>query len=174
MRDEPGEVAAYDIQVECDDEFAAEVDVEAVAEAVRAALAHMAVERASVAVVVTDDEAVQELNREYRGVDAPTDVLSFAAHEGDLQIADAPAELRALLEESLGDVIIAFPYAQRQAIRFENPLPDELRLLAVHGTLHLLGYDHGTPEEEAELWALQEEILAPLGARGLSYRAHDE
>ena len=63
--------------------------------------------------------------------------------------------------------------AARQAERFGNSFAAELRLLTVHGVLHLLGYDHATLEEEAEMWALQEEILAPFGDRGLSQRDHD-
>jgi probable rRNA maturation factor len=60
----------------------------------------------------------------------------------------------------LGDIVIAVPYSQRQAQELGRSLRDELRLLIVHGVLHLLGYDHATPDDEARMWARQDEILA--------------
>ena len=172
---------AFDIAVQMDDTllgdaFAAQVDTDALADAVAAALRHAGLERAALSVVLTDDATVRHLNRAYRGVDAPTDVLSFAAQdegEGPAEPQGLPADLADLLDAELGDVIVALPYAARQAERFGNSFAAELRLLTVHGVLHLLGYDHATPEEEAEMWALQEEILAPFGDRGLSQRDHD-
>jgi probable rRNA maturation factor len=84
-----------------------------------------------------------------------------------------PPELAAELENYLGDLVIAYPYTADQAAHYQNSVPSELRLLAVHGTLHLLGYDHATPEEEATMWAAQEAALAPLGDHGLSQRNYD-
>jgi probable rRNA maturation factor len=164
----------YEISVEVDEEYAVSVDEGAVEAAAAATLAHEEIGDAEVVIVVTSDEEVQALNRAYRGVDAPTDVLSFAAQEGNDLILGAPQELTALLARSLGDVVIALPYATRQAALHGNSLDSELALLTVHGLLHLLGYDHATLEEEQAMWALQDEILAPLGAAGLSYRAHGE
>ena len=129
-----------------------------------------------VALVITDDEAVQALNRDYRGIDAPTDVLSFAAQEdaaGEPDL-DLPADLAAEIDRHLGDVIIAYPYAAHQAERFGNSVGAELRLLAIHGTLHLLGYDHATPEEEDAMWAEQEAILFPLGEASMARRNYEE
>ncbi len=150
------------------------IDAARLAEAVQAALADRGVDRGTVNVVLMDDAAVREMNRAYRGVDSPTDVLSFAAQEeGDddlLSDPDLPPELRAELADHWGDLVIAFPYAQRQAARYATPIQAELRLLCVHGTLHLLGYDHATPEEEAEMWAIQDAILAGLGDRGVGSR----
>lgn len=165
---------SYDISIEPDLAFADHVDAAALEEAVAALLRHEGLSTAALAIVITDDESVRALNRDYRGVDAATDVLSFAAHDGAEAFQDAPDDLRALLESTLGDVIIAFPYAERQAAHFGNPIDAELKLLAVHGVLHLLGYDHATEEEEAALWALQEAILAPLGVKGLSQRRYEE
>jgi probable rRNA maturation factor len=85
-----------------------------------------------------------------------------------------PPELAEELDRHLGDVVIAYPYAERQAQQFGNSAAAELRLLAVHGTLHLLGYDHASPEEEEEMWAVQEAILAPLGEATLARRTYDE
>ncbi len=109
----------------------------------------------SLTIVLTDDAAVQALNRQHRGVDTPTDILSFPAAALPETITDeAPY---------LGDLIIAFPYAQAQAEREKHALMDSLALLVVHGTLHLLGYDHDTPENRAAMWAEQAAALRQLG-----------
>jgi probable rRNA maturation factor len=113
-----------------------------------------------VSVVITDNEAVAALNLEYRGIDAPTDVLSFPSEP-------LPEELRDALDDEdaayLGDLVIAFPYASAQAEREQHALDDSLGLLVVHGTLHLLGYDHDTPERKAGMWAAQARALEALG-----------
>jgi probable rRNA maturation factor len=109
---------------------------------------------ASLSVVITTSEAVQTLNKQFRGVDAPTDVLSFPADAPPIQTEDEPPYL--------GDLIIAFPYAEAQATREKHPLQDSLALLVVHGTLHLLGYDHDTPENRAEMWQVQAAVLQEL------------
>jgi probable rRNA maturation factor len=95
------------------------------------------------------------VNRQFRGIDAPTDVLSFPADEPPIEIDDEPPYL--------GDLIIAYPYASEQAARQGHTLSDSLSLLVVHGTLHLLGYDHDTPEHRAEMWAAQDAALTALG-----------
>jgi probable rRNA maturation factor len=113
---------------------------------------------AALTVVITDDAAVAALNRQFRGVDAPTDVLSFPA--------DAPPMPDEIMENEppyLGDLIIAYPYASAQAGRLGHDLTDSLTLLVVHGTLHLLGADHDTPERRAAMWAAQERALTALG-----------
>jgi probable rRNA maturation factor len=110
----------------------------------------------TISVVVTDNETVQALNVQHRGVDAPTDVLSFPADELPEDIDDDEPPY-------LGDLIIAYPYAKAQADREGHALNDSFALLVVHGTLHLLGYDHDTPENRAEMWGVQEEVLHDLG-----------
>ena len=126
-------------------------------QAVLKTLAHFDQIDLELTVVVTDDATVQALNREHRGLDAPTDVLSFANEDED---DDFP-----VLEESsyLGDIIIAYPTAERQAQRMGHTTAEEVTLLTVHGTLHLLGFDHNTPEKKAEMWQAQQSILADLG-----------
>ena len=164
----------FDIQV--DDPFADLVDVENLSAVVTDLLVKVGLPSAGLTIVITDDEAVQTLNRDYRGVDAPTDVLSFAAQEGaetEPVLADLPPELVAEMGNYLGDVLIAYPYAAHQAAHYQNSIQAELRLLAVHGVLHLLGYDHATPEEEAAMWARQSEILAAFGDAHLSQRTYD-
>ncbi|NLE77507.1 MAG: rRNA maturation RNase YbeY [Chloroflexi bacterium] len=139
--------------------LADQVDEELVRRAVQGTLAEVgAASAVELSVLITDDVEVQRLNRAYRGIDAPTDVLSFAQQEGDAPLVSAP---QAALY--LGDIAISLPTAQRQAAERGASAEQELALLTVHGTLHLLGYDHATDEEEARLWDLQERILAGLG-----------
>ena len=108
---------------------------------------------ADITIVLTDDAQLHELNREYLGVDAPTDVLSFPAGEVD-------PETEALY---LGDLAISIPRAIQQAQTGGHPVEAEVQLLVVHGTLHLLGYDHSTDEEKAIMWAEQARVLERLG-----------
>jgi probable rRNA maturation factor len=148
------------ISIQVDDPFLAEVDVADLARVIAIALAAEGRHDAEVTLVITDDEAVADLNREYRAVDGPTDVLSFPAQEPTPGFISAP-EAAAYL----GDIIIALPFTRQQAAGLGRPLADELRLLAVHGTLHLAGYDHAEPDDEAAMWARQDEILE-RAARG--------
>jgi probable rRNA maturation factor len=109
------------------------------------------------AVVVTDDDALRELNRRHRDVDAPTDVLAFA-NEARGPFVDAPDEPR-----YLGDVVISFHRAVAQAAEVGHDTQSELRLLVVHGILHLLGYDDQTDAARAKMWRVQSDILRSLG-----------
>jgi probable rRNA maturation factor len=119
-------------------------------------LALEAVDTASgMTIVLMDDEEIAALNEQFRGVAAPTDVLSFPA--------DPPPVILPDEVDYLGDLIIAFPYASAQAEREGFVLSDMLMLLVVHGTLHLLGYDHDTAENRREMWVAQERALQALG-----------
>jgi len=167
-------VETVDVQV--DEAFAEYVDAHDLAVVAAATLHHAGVDRAALTVVVTDDDALQTLNRDYRRVDAPTDVLSFSAQEAadtDPQLV-LPPELAAEMGQYLGDIVIAFPYAARQAAHFANSVAAELRLLTVHGVLHLLGYDHATAEDEAVMWGVQERVLTPFGDAAITRRTYDE
>jgi probable rRNA maturation factor len=108
-------------------------------------------------VVFTDSETVRRLNREYRGVDAPTDVLAFymlpQKEAGDSFALPPDGVTR------LGEVIISFPQAVRQAEQQRHSPEKELTLLLIHGILHLLGYDHAEPHQEAEMRAREKELL---------------
>ena len=109
-------------------------------------------------IVVTDDTALQALNRRFRSLDAPTDVLSFANDNRGPYVgyaADFPRDL--------GDIVISLDRARAQAEQAGAALDDEMQLLVVHGTLHLLGYDHETSQDKATMWAAQEQILHLLG-----------
>ncbi len=142
-----------EINIQVAEPFADRVDTEDLAAYIQRALLLEGVQAGTLTVVITDEEAVRELNRTYRGIDATTDVLSFAMSEGeDIILPDEELPY-------LGDIIIAYPVAEQQAAQYGHSVQEELRLLAVHGVLHLLGYDHATPEEETIMWARQAEIL---------------
>jgi probable rRNA maturation factor len=111
-------------------------------------------------VVVTDDATVRDLNQRYLGVDEPTDVLSFGLGEkGDAPFALPPGEA-----PSLGEVIISYPTAVRQAEEQGHSVEAEVAHLLVHGILHLLGYDHVEAEDERIMRRREREILADLEA----------
>ena len=107
----------------------------------------------SLLIRITDDEELNTLNLKYRGKDKTTDVLSFPA---DFEDPD-------LESRYVGDVVIAFPRAEEQAQKRGHFVEAELQLLVVHGTLHLLGYDHGDKTEKNEMWSIQSRILEKLG-----------
>lgn len=111
---------------------------------------------------VTNEE-IREINREYRGKDTPTDVISFAMEE------QGEGEIEILGEESmptvLGDIIISIERAKEQAEEYGHSYKRELGFLTVHGFLHLLGYDHMNEEDEKEMFSKQDEILNSFGLR---------
>jgi probable rRNA maturation factor len=127
--------------------------------AAQAVLAHQSVD-GDLTIVLTDDAQLHELNREYLGIDAPTDVLSFPASETDPETA----------RRYLGDILISIPCAEEQARAAGHPLEAEIQLLVVHGTLHLLDYDHARDKEKARMWKTQAEILKGLGLSGIEIR----
>jgi probable rRNA maturation factor len=104
-------------------------------------------------IVLTDDAQLHELNREYLGVDAPTDVLSFPASELDPETGTP----------YLGDILISVPRAKQQAESVGHSVEEEVQLLVVHGTLHLLGHDHAEAAEKARMWKAQLEVMSALG-----------
>ncbi|KAB7708733.1 rRNA maturation RNase YbeY [Bacillus aerolatus] len=120
-----------------------------------------AAQDSEVSVTFTDNERIREINREYRQKDEPTDVISFALEEMDgeeIEISGADD-----LPRVLGDIVISVPRAKEQAEEYGHTFERELGFLAVHGLLHLLGYDHMTEEEEKEMFQRQKEILDEFG-----------
>jgi probable rRNA maturation factor len=109
---------------------------------------------AELTLVVTDDEGIQALNRDFLGLDMPTDVLSFSAQEDGGPFIAAPEAAG-----YLGDVIVSYSRAVEQAQERGRTPDEEMNLLVVHGILHLLGYDHAAEDQEAVMWARQEAIL---------------
>jgi len=111
-----------------------------------------------VSIVLANDEYIHQLNRQYRGKDCPTDVLSFALNEGEeVEVIDGPAEVL------LGDIIISLETTARQAQEYGHSLERELAYLTVHGMLHLLGFDHMTEEDKQEMRQEEEYVLGLLG-----------
>ena len=112
---------------------------------------------AELSLLVIGDSEVHRLNRQYRDKDSTTDVLSFGMSEGEAFVTPPDGVRR------LGEVVISCPQAERQAAKAKHSLKSELALLAVHGVLHLLGYDHAGPAEKRKMWRRQKAILSKLG-----------
>ncbi|MBR4454799.1 MAG: rRNA maturation RNase YbeY [Solobacterium sp.] len=118
-------------------------------------------ENHTISVTFVRSRAIHQINRDYRGIDRPTDVISFAA--GDERSGFESEE--ELLD--LGDLFINIDYARRQANEYGHSYEREMCFLFTHGLLHCLGYDHMNPEEEKEMFALQDEILDPVIGRDI-------
>lgn len=149
-----------DLRLEADVQprFTQRVDLETLRRVIHKALTAEGVGGAvEISLVITDDDEVRELNATYRGVDEPTDVLSFpqATPGQEFGFVLPPGQAR-----HLGDVIISFPRAEEQADEYGHSLERELSYLTVHGVLHLLGYDH---QEEAEKRVMRSKEEAALG-----------
>ncbi len=185
------EISSLQTHVSIDERFEEELDsawLEMVAQA-GLVVAEIAGE-AEVSLLITDDETVRELNREYRGLDETTDVLSFSTEfpghwegEGDGPMdsrfrgndetggndgrgrydeGDGEFVLPPGLPTPLGEIIVSWPQAQRQAVERRESPSDELAHLIVHGALHLVGHDHEEPEETARMQVLEKKALRLL------------
>lgn len=115
-------------------------------------------EPVEVSLVLTSDQEIQELNRTYRGIDRPTDVLSFPQEEGEGEWVAPPNGVR-----NLGDIVISYRRAEEQAEEYQHSLQRELGYLIAHGVLHLLGYDHETEAERQDMRQREEHALAAAG-----------
>ena len=115
------------------------------------------VAEAELAVMLTDDAGIRTLNNNWRGIDKPTNVLSFPALQPTSPQADDD------VPRMLGDIAIAYETTRREADEEEKPFDDHLSHLAVHGFLHLVGYDHENDEDAEEMESLEQQILAQLG-----------
>ena len=111
-----------------------------------------------VTLLLVDEDVIAELNAEHMGADGPTDVLAFPI--------DLPGEVPDEQPAILGDVVLCPAVAARQASERGRPLADEVRLLTVHGLLHLLGMDHAEPDDERAMFALTDRLLAAHAAEG--------
>ena len=120
-----------------------------------------------VSITIVDNDRIQEVNREYRSIDRPTDVISFAIEDNDEEFEvffdeefnDQENDLPRLL----GDIFISIDRTEEQALDYGHSFERELGFLTVHGFLHLNGFDHQTVEEEQEMFSLQEKILEENG-----------
>lgn len=114
-----------------------------------------------VSITFVDDQTIQQINAEYRQKDVPTDVISFALEE--LGEDEVPIIADEQMPTLLGDIIISVDTAKSQAEQYNHSLRRELGFLALHGFLHLLGYDHMTEEDEKKMFARQKELLSAFG-----------
>ena len=130
------------------------VDAERVAAAVRHVLHAEAIQEAEISLALLDDAAIAAMNEEYLEHEGPTDVITFAMHEGD--------------EPPLGDIYVGVEQAVRQSAEFGATPAEEVLRLAVHGTLHVLGYEHsdGPERTESEMFIRQEELLRSFLSSG--------
>lgn len=122
---------------------------------IKRTLKHENVKKAYFSIIFVDNERIQELNREYRGKDAVTDVISFALEDSPDIV---PNNIRVL-----GDIYICIPRMIEQSEAYGHSIKRELSFLCVHGLLHLLGYDHMKKEDEKLMFGLQEDILNEEG-----------
>jgi probable rRNA maturation factor len=155
-----------EVDIQIDDRFADQADAALIEQAVAVVLAGEGIGGSvEVSVLVTDDDALHALNRDYRGVDAPTDVLSFAAEEVPPGGAARPAfVLPPTAPRYLGDIAISYERVIAQAAEYGHSHARELAYLAAHGALHLLGYDHERgPEDAAAMRAREEAAMERLG-----------
>ncbi|HET90641.1 MAG TPA: rRNA maturation RNase YbeY [Chloroflexi bacterium] len=149
---------SYLIEVQIDQQFDDQLASRPLRQTAQAVLEHQQVPGpCELAVVVSDDAALYELNRRHRGVNAPTDVLAFPDDTRG-PFVGAPG-----MPRYLGDVVISFQRAEVQASEAGHDTLAEIHLLVVHGILHLLGYDDTTEQQRARMWAVQAEILQSLG-----------
>ena len=147
------------IHIEVNPSLQTDITQDMLERAAQAVLVHQSAD-GDLTIVLTDDAKLRELNRDYLGIDAPTDVLSFPASETDPETA----------RPYLGDILISIPRAEQQAHAAGHALEAEVQLLAVHGTLHLLGHDHAETEEKGLMWKAQAEVLERLGLPGIEVR----
>ena len=164
-------LSGLQVLVSVDEPYEGDIDAEWLEKVARAALSVADVSgNAEVSLLITGDDTVRELNAEYRGLDETTDVLSFSADhpghwEGD---DDGPAQIEDEfvlppdMPRPLGEIIVSWPQAQKQAGEHGVSPMRELAHLVIHGALHLVGYDHVEPEEAALMQAQELEALTSL------------
>ncbi len=116
------------------------------------------VENGEVSVTLTDNEYIHKLNKEYRGIDRPTDVLSFALNESEEPEVDDGPDINVL-----GDLVISVERAREQAADYGHSVRREVAFLTVHGMLHLLGYDHMEEADRLEMEKEQRFVMEKLG-----------
>jgi probable rRNA maturation factor len=147
------------VSIEIANESGVEVDTDPVLAVARHTLDQMGVNPlAELSILLVDVDYMTELNHRWMGGDGPTDVLAFPMDEGSVD--HGPGEAGGAEPALLGDIVLCPEVAAKQAAAAGHSTDDELHLLTVHGTLHLLGYDHAEPEEEREMFALQARLLS--------------
>ncbi|MBF8265360.1 MAG: protein of unknown function UPF0054 [Dehalococcoidia bacterium] len=145
----------WDIAIKIDRPYGPEVKRTWLKRVIEESLGMEKVAYAEVSLVITSDERIHEINRKYRQVDAPTDVIAFALTEESRGEFVSPPD--GILH--LGEVVISYPTAVRQASEHYHSVQQELAILIVHGTLHLLGYDHVLPGQARKMRNKERDIL---------------
>jgi probable rRNA maturation factor len=141
------------INIEITDVFVTKIKAPSIERTAKITLEHLSVpEDSSLTILITSDKKIQELNYQFRKVDAPTDVLAFPAGHIDPESGVT----------YLGDVIISYQRAAQQAKQRDHDVKDEIQLLVIHGVMHLLGYDHADIEERQRMWTIKGVILDKL------------
>lgn len=154
----PVECPQLHLNLDVDPAYADAVDADLLRRVLCAVLIQEGIrEPVELSVVVTSDAEIRELNWRYRHVDRPTDVLSFSQLEGPAGFPTPPGAPR-----SLGDIVISYDRVRVQAREYGHSERRELAYLAVHGLLHLLGYDHGTEEERRRMRVAEESALVEI------------
>ena len=144
-----------DIKIQIDDPFVANINKALLEKTAYTTLAtNKECNSFELGIVITDDENIHRINKEYRGIDAPTDVISFALLEGENDFVMPPDDTL-----HLGEVIISYPRVVDQAQEQKHPIEREMTWLVVHGVLHLLGHDHETDTDRKAMQAIEKEIL---------------
>ena len=133
-------------------------ELETVEKVLHSAIEKEKLENVTFNLIIVDNEYIHELNKNYRGIDRETDVITFALEDEDTLVM--PDDQRIL-----GDIYISIDRAKTQAVEYNHSLLRELSFLAVHGFYHLLGYDHMTEEDEKVMFKKQEEVLEAYGIR---------
>jgi probable rRNA maturation factor len=149
-------VVDHDVLVSIEPAFGKYVTADWLVAVVRLTLEMEKAGACQVSIVITGDEQMLQLNREYAGEDHATDVLSFSLREGEQFVAPDDTD-------RLGEVVVSYDTAKRQAAAAGHDADEEVAHLLVHGVLHLLGYDHAVPEEEAKMRARERRVLGELG-----------
>ncbi|MDO9122153.1 MAG: rRNA maturation RNase YbeY [Anaerolineaceae bacterium] len=111
--------------------------------------------QSDLSILIDTDAVLKKLNKLYRGINQPTDVLSFESDEINPETGFS----------TLGDIAISYPTAQKQALEANHPVENEVILLLIHAILHLSGYDHSTKEEKEEMWSKQQAVLDHIGIK---------
>ncbi|KXG43187.1 rRNA maturation RNase YbeY [Tepidibacillus infernus] len=139
-----------------------EKEIELVNQVIQTAAELEGITEGEVVVTLVDNKRIHELNRDYRGIDRPTDVLSFALNEPGEDDLDIVYDEEMDMPTMLGDIVISIPKVIQQAADYGHSFERELGFLTAHGFLHLLGYDHETKEDEKVMFTKQELILEKM------------
>ena len=146
------------VTIEIDQQFEGKVNLEELISVIQAVFSHLEQPaNPSLSIKISDDKTIQVLNHNYLGIDTPTDVLSFPLPFEDPESGT----------HYYGDIIISYPTAAAQAQRGGHAVEEEIKLLIVHGILHLLGHDHASEAEKKEMWIIQAQLLSALKIKAL-------